>query len=327
MNRELEKSASYFYVNRISFDGRKPGMPGMLYDKSLHHTLLEIMKRNKDVCWDDVEVVTCNCYFENMYTTENVISMWTNACNLARTYNFTIIYQIGCTKFVVSPDSPIDLMERIMDKPSFYNKEYNYNDLQLYGKFEDVNCNADIIINLALKTVGPKSMPRITKQYFEYMMTTNSFKTIVNGLNDEIAKMYKDIAKFKFSTYRKLNKNRGIIDDPMLESLSGKLKGWSNNLWKVINGIFDNYHYFTNRNSDTMYNGNCWQLIMDELNFMFKYYVCDNLNGKSIDCILSILTYIAKEKGIATDPFEDLKNKKWNDESYISDVCKNILKY
>lgn len=139
--------------------------------------------------------------------------------------------------------------------------------------------------------------------------------------------MYKDIAKFKFSTYRKLNKNRGIIDDPMLEPLGSKLKGWSNNLWKVINGIFDNYHYFTNRNSDTMYNGNCWQLIMDELNFMFKYYVCDNLNGKSIDCILSILTDIAKEKGIATDPFEDLNNKKWNDESYISDVCKNILKY
>lgn len=324
MTRELEKSASYFYLNRISFNDRKPGELGMLYDE--HHNLLDVMRNNKLIDWTNVSVITCNCVYERIYTTDNICCMWNHACNLAKAYNFIIIYQLGCTKFVVSPESPVDLMDSIMDKPSFYDN-YHYNDLQLYGKFEDFDCNADIVINLALKQVGPISMPRITKQYFEYMMKSVSFKNYVNGLNYKIDKAYKDIAEFKFKTYHRLNeKQYDIVNNHKLSSLDAKLITWADMMYKVINAVFDHYEYFTNRSFNTMYDDNCWYLIIDELNFMFKYYVSEKLNDKSIKCILSILIDIAKENGLPADPFEALKDMRWNDKNYIENVCKNIVK-
>lgn len=322
---EMKDFLMMFILDRLSFMDRKKGELGMLYDEG--HTLYDVMTNNKYIDWTNVKTVQCHPDFAR-YTIEDISKYWDAACKIAKKYRVTLIYQIGCTVFVVSPISYIDEMNNIISKPKFFDTYY-YNDYLSHSNFDDFSCNADIVIKMRLKTVGP-DMPRLTQQYFEYMDYHNKAKMRIRNYKREIENEFASLAEYKLKTYDKLNHNDNILDRKELEPLSPRLKDWANKLWHLIMGVFDHYEYFDNVHSDTMMGSNCFELITDEIGFVLRYLVTKYIGTKEIRCILSILNDIASSKGVCTDPIKEIQNLKWDysfgNKEYMEKVCKEIVK-
>lgn len=320
---ELDKAKSMFICDRINFKDRHKGHKGMEVSNR-YVNLLKAMDPKNNIDWSFVKSVQCHLYYDNIYTIDNITKYWKYACDIVKFYGFKMIYQIGCTVFVVSPNSNPDMMDELIDKPSFF-KNYGYSDYFIHSKFEDFECNADIVIKMGLKQVGPDSMPRITKQLFEYMDNSCAFKIRVKRLREEIESEYRYIAEEMFKTYDRLGGKDDVVDRKELTGLSAANLTMANQLWHVMNAMFSNYQYCNNRIADTMMSTNVFDVVLEQMNFIIKYYVKKKFNDKSINCIINALVEVCANTGMVSDPWIELEHEYWDDDSYIEKVCKKLV--
>lgn len=329
MREELKKAASFFYVEKIYMKNRKTGEPGMYFSNSRNMKLSCALDEKYKVDWDDVDVIYCTIGYveKKLYTVDNIVKHWKYACLVAKELNCKIIYHIACSKFVVSPDSNEDMMDELMQKPSFFNSYYNQ-DYFLHSRFEEFDCNADIIIKMKMKQAGPINMPILTKQYFEYMDSNNSFAHRTNRLLAEVEQEYKAIAYVKYKNYLKLSSNSSNtnIDYPELSSFSNENKKLANELFNIVNATFNHFEYMSNPSCGPCSSEDAWNGIMDEINFIIAYEFATKTNDKNLKYIIIAIKEHCANNNMITDPWEELQKMRWTDKEHIEKIKKNMLK-
>ena len=221
MTEELRKCASVFDIDIFNYKDRKNGECGVYMNslivlaKNHSNKLLSTWLDNKDSDIDDknscknyeemtdeeqyaydrnpdisrVKSIVCKPINEDSYFNP-VYYFWECAAKIAREYHITIIYSLkknGC-KYIVNDTSDPNMMYDLIPKPRFFNNVIKvggrkYCPIQYY--FEDMDSNMDLLDKLKIKVCGPK-MPKISKDYYTFMMSEYSIDTYIDGLKDEI---------------------------------------------------------------------------------------------------------------------------------------------
>jgi len=329
MTEELKKAASYFYVEKIYMKDRKTGELGMHFSNPRNMKLSYALDDKYKVDWEDVDAIYCTVeYVENkLYTIDNICKHWKHACSIARELNCKVIYYIACSKFIVSSESNEYMMDELMPKPSFFNSYYNC-DYFLHSRFEDFDCNADIIIKMKMKQVGPVKMPLLTKQYFEYMDNHNSFIYRTNRLLVEVEQEYKAIAYMKYKSYLKLGEsyNDLEVDGKEIESFSDNNKKLASKLLKIVYAVFDHFEYMSSPECGVVSSDDAWNAIMEEINFIIAYQFATETNDKNLKYIIIAIKNHCINNNMIPDPWEELENMRWTDKEYIEKIKKKMIK-
>lgn len=317
------KNAAKFNVNTVYVEGkRKSG-----YDNINFPCMFLDFLKKEDVNWNEITILDLDLYlpYDDLYTSKNFVESWKKACTISKICNVKVMYTIGCTSFLVFPDSPIDMLENLDEKPSFYKNVKNVlkdpiSNLDYESVFKN---NGDILEYMRYCNVGPYTMPRMTKKYFEYMIFQHEYEDSIKECMNRMEWLYGEIAKRRCDEYLSIAKNdNSIIHDNSLAGFSLCNRYMASQIWKLIHIIY-NSNKFNNR---IHWSEDSFDVGQDELNFIFKYVICPKTHSLLIDSILTALIDIANKRNMIPDPIVVLKKKKvWEDPVAMKEISKKMV--
>ena len=208
-------------------------------------------------------------------------------------------------------------MYDLIPKPRFFNNVIKvggrkYCPIQYH--FEDIDSNMDLLDKLKIKVCGPK-MPKISKDYYTFMMSEYSIDTYIDGLKDEIERSQKKKADIRTKTYMKLASK--YVDRMSSSSVFNVLTDKELEVAKLMVGLvyacFDKFPYTTTKSVTPIYQTDDeWYNIMKEVDWLLGYEVPDTVNDKSIAKIVNTLAEYNKDKEDGGQScFDYLKNCHW----------------
>ena len=256
--------------------------------------------RNPDI--GRVKSIVCKPINEDSYFNP-VHYFWECAAKVAREYHITIIYSLkknGC-KYIVNDTSDPNMMYDLIPKPSFFNNVIKVNGRKycpMQYDFEYMDSNMDLLDKLKIKVCGPK-MPKISKDYYAFMMSEYSINTYIDGLKDEIERSYKKKADNRTKVYMKLASkyvNR-MVTSPIFNVLSDQEFDIAKLMLGLVYASFDKFPYTTTKSVSPIYQTNDeWDNIMKEVDWLLSYEVPDTVNDKSIRKIIDALCEYDKDR-------------------------------
>ena len=345
MTEELRKCASVFDIDIFNYKDRQNGECGVYMNsliilaKNHSNKLLSTWLDNKDSDMADknyeemtdeeqyaydrnpdisrVKSIVCKPINEDSYFNP-VHYFWKCAAKIAREYHITIIYSLknGC-KYIVDDTSDPNMMYDLIPKPRFFNNVIKVNVRKycpIQYDFEYMDSNMDLLDKLKIKVCGPK-MPKISKNYYTFMMSEYSIDTCIDGLKDEIERYQKKKADNRTKTYMKLASK--YVDRMSSSSVFNVLTDKELDVAKLMVGLvyacFDKFPYTTAKSVTPIYQtGDEWYNIMKEVDWLLGYEVPDTVNDKSIAKIVDTLAEYNKDKEDGGQScFDYLKDCHW----------------
>lgn len=324
MTEELRKYASVFDIDIFIYKDMEHGTCGeymgslnVLPEKHTNKLLNEWLDdKYSDI--SKVKGLICKPIKEDSYFTP-VHYFWWCAAKIAREYHITIIYSLkknGC-KYIVNDTSDPNMMYDLIPKPRFFN-----NVIKVGGRkycsiqydFEDMDSNMDLLDKLKIKVCGPK-MPKISKEYYTFMMSEYSIDTYIDGLKDEIERSYKKKADIRTKFYMQLaNKFVSKMDGhPAFANLTYQEFSTAKLMLGLVYACFDKFPYTATKSVTPIYETDDeWYNIMKEVSWLLGYEVSDYINDKSIAKVVEALRVYneGKEDG-GQSCFDYLKNCHW----------------
>ena len=208
-------------------------------------------------------------------------------------------------------------MYDLIPKPRFFNNVIKvggrkYCPIQYY--FEDMDSNMDLLDKLKIKVCGPK-MPKISKDYYTFMMSEYSIDKYIDGLKDEIERSQKKKADNRTKTYMKLASK--YVDrtssSPVFNVLTDKEFDVAKLMVGLVYACFDKFPYTTTKSVTPIYQTDDeWYNIMKEVDWLLGYEVPDTVNDKSIEKIVNTLAEYNKDKEDGGQScFDYLKDCHW----------------
>lgn len=307
MTEELRKCASLFDIDIFLYKDMEHGTCGE-YMASLSvlpekHTN-ELLNEWLDDKYSDISKVKgliCKPINEDSYFNP-IHYFWQAAAKIAKEYHITIIYSLkknGC-KYIVNDTSDPNMMRDLIPKPSFFNNVIKVNGRKycsIQYNFENINSNMDLLNKLKIKVCGPK-MPKISKDYYTFMMSEYSEDVYINGLKNEIERAYKKKADIRTKVYMKLASkyvNR-MAANPIFNTLTEQEFDVAKLMLGLVYASFDKFQYTTTKSISPIYQTTDeWYNIMKEIDWLLKYEVPDTINDKSIRKIIDTLCEYNKE--------------------------------
>ena len=272
--------------------------------------------RNPDI--SRVKSIVCKPINEDSYFNP-VHYFWECAAKIAREYHITIIYSLkknGC-KYIVDDTSDPNMMYDLIPKPRFFNNLIKVNKRKYFPiqyDFEYMDSNMDLLDKLKIKVCGPK-MPKISKDYYTFMMSEYSIDTYIDGLKDEIERYQKKKADNRTKTYMKLASK--YVDrmavNPVFNVLTDKEFDVAKLMLGLVYASFDKFPYTTTKSVTPIYQtGDEWYNIMKEVDWLLGYEIPDTVNDKSIAKIVDTLAEYNKDKEDGGQScFDYLKDCHW----------------
>ena len=350
MTEELRKCASVFDIDIFNYKDRKNGECGVYMNslivlaKKHSNKLLSTWLSDKDSDMDDknscknyeemtdeeqyayarnpdisrVKSIVCKPINEDSYFNP-VHYFWECAAKIAREYHITIIYSLkknGC-KYIVDDTSDPNMMYDLIPKPRFFNNVIKVNKRKYFPiqyDFKYMDSNMDLLDKLKIKVCGPK-MPKISKDYYTFMMSEYSIDTCIGGLKDEIERYQKKKADNRTKTYMKLASK--FVDrmevNPVFDVLTDKEFDVAKLMVGLVYACFDKFPYTTAKSVTPIYQtGDEWYNIMKEVDWLLGYEVPDTVNDKSIAKIVDTLAEYNKDKEDGGQScFDYLKDCHW----------------
>lgn len=324
MKEELRKCASLFDIDIFIYKdmdhgtcGEYMGSVNLLAEKHTNKLLNEWLDdKYSDI--SKVRCLICKPIHEDSYFNP-VHYFWECAAKIAREYHITIIYSLkknGC-KYIVDDTSDPNMMYDLIPKPSFFNNEIKVNGRKycpIQYDFEYMDSNMDLLDKLKIKVCGPK-MPKISKDYYTFMMSEYSIDTYIDGLKDEIERSYKKKADMRTKFYMQLaNKFVSKMNGhPAFADLTDQEFSTAKLMLGLVYACFDKFPYTATKSVTPIYQTDDeWYNIMKEVDWLLGYEVSDYVNDKSIAKIVEALRVYneGKEDGGQTC-FDYLKNCHW----------------
>lgn len=324
MTEEIRKCASVFDIDIFLYKDMEHGTcveyMGSLNVLAEKHTnkLLNEWLDDKYSDISKVKGLICKPIKEDSYFNP-VHYFWWCAAKIAREYHITIIYSLkknGC-KYIVNDTSDPNMMYDLIPKPRFFN-----NVIKVGGRkycpiqydFEDMDSNMDLLDKLKIKVCGPK-MPKISKEYYTFMMSEYSIDTYIDGLKDEIERSYKKKADIRTKFYMQLaNKFVSKMDGhPAFANLTDQEFSTAKLMLGLVYACFDKFPYTATKSVTPIYETDDeWYNIMKEVSWLLRYEVSDYINDKSIAKVVEALRVYneGKEDG-GQSCFDYLKNCHW----------------
>ena len=324
MTEELRKCASVFDIDIFLYKDMEHGTCGEYMDSmnvlAEKHTnkLLNEWLDNKYSDISKVKGLICKPINEDSYFNP-VHYFWECAAKIAREYHITIIYSLkknGC-KYIVNDTSDPGMMYDLIPKPRFFNNVIKVNGRKycpIQYNFEYMDSNMDLLDKLKIKVCGPK-MPKISKDYYTFMMSEYSIDTYIDGLKDEIERSYKKKADIRTKAYMKLASKfvDRMIDNPVFNVLTDQDFDVAKLMVGLVYASFDKFPYTAAKSVTPIYQTDDeWYNIMKEVDWLLRYEVPDTVNDKSIEKIVDTLSEYNKDKEDGGQScFDYLKDCHW----------------
>ena len=324
MTEELRKCASVFDIDIFIYKDMEHGTCGEYMDSlnvlAEKHTN-KLLNEWLDDKYSDISKVRCLiCKPINEYSYFNPVHyFWECAAKIAREYHITIIYSLkknGC-KYIVNDTSDPNMMYDLIPKPRFFNNVIKVNGRKycpIQYDFEDMDSNMDLLDKLKIKVCGPK-MPKISKDYYTFMMSEYSIDTYIDRLKDEIEHSQKKKADNRTKVYMKLASKfvDRMSSSPVFNVLTEKEFDVAKLMVGLVYACFDKFPYTTTKSVTPIYQTDDeWYNIMKEVDWLLGYEVPDTVNDKSIAKIVDTLAEYNKDKEDGGQScFDYLKNCHW----------------
>ena len=191
-------------------------------------------------------------------------------------------------------------MYDLIPKPSFFNNLIKVNGRKycpIQYDFDYMDSNMDLLDKLKIKVCGPK-MPKISKDYYTFMMSEYSIDTYIDRLKDEIERSYKKKADIRTKAYMKLASkyvNR-MIANPIFNTLTDQEFDVAKLMLGLVYASFDKFQYTAAKSISPIYQTDDeWYNIMKEVDWLLSYEVPDTVNDKSIRKIIDALCEYNKD--------------------------------
>lgn len=307
MTEELRKCASIFDIDIFNYANRKNGECGVYMNSLIalvnnhSYKLLSTWLDDNYPDVNKVKSIVCKPIDEDSYNNP-VQYFWECAAKIAREYHITIIYSLkknGC-KYIVNDTSDPNMMYDLIPKPSFFNNVIKVNGRKycpIQYDFSNINNNMDLLDKLKIKDCGPK-MPKISKDYYTFMMSEYSIDTYINGLKNEIERSYKEKADNRSKAYMKLASkyvNR-IVVNPIFNVLTEQELDVAKLMIGLVYACFDKFPYTATKSVTPIYQTIFeWDNIMKEIDWLLGYEVPDTVNNESIAKIVDTLCEYNKD--------------------------------